>query len=75
MYLLEKLSGGTMSNKSKSTGFVVICDEKSGKILDMPPVNDETTKTEALAVDRSDPGNGKKHHLSNSGTKRPGCRR
>lgn len=72
MYLLEKLSGGTMSNKSKSTGFVVICDEKSGKILDMPPVNDTSTTEVA---DDSEPGRGKKHHLSNSGTKRPGRRR
>ncbi|MDD4290325.1 MAG: hypothetical protein PHH83_03580 [Patescibacteria group bacterium] len=61
-----------MSSKNKNSGFVVICDE-DGKILDLPPVNDESEKTDEAV--RSESRGGKKHHLSNSGTKRPGCMR
>jgi hypothetical protein len=74
MYLLEKLSGGKMSSKSKDKGFNVTCDEKSGKILEMSKVNsDDKGKTETIGD--FDPGRSNKHHLSNSGTKRPGSRR
>lgn len=63
-----------MSSKSKHKGFTVVCDEESGRIIDMPPVGDDNQGI-TTEEDNFQPGKNNKHHLSNSGTKRPGCRK